>query len=51
MDIDFSFINGDITNPVVFSVLDTDFPQNYVHLIEQVDRSQEGVYTAQASSK
>lgn len=34
---------------VFFTVANDEFPQNYVYSIEEVDRSQDGLYTAQAS--
>ena len=34
-----------------FTVCDSDFPQNYCYNIDSVDRSQEGLYIASATSK
>ena len=52
-DISFSFqpfLLNDEGYEIAFSVCDSDFPQNYCYTIESVDRSQEGVYLAFASS-
>ena len=34
---------------VFFAIANDEFPQNYVYSIAEVDRSQDGLYTAQAS--
>lgn len=39
----------DRDDQVFFTVANDEFPQNYVYSIEEVDRSQDGLYTAQAS--
>ena len=47
----YSSLMIDVEDSLSFSVCDVLFPQNYCYTIDRVDRSQEGVYTAFASSK
>lgn len=44
------FIDDDEGYEIPFSVCSSEFPQNYCYTINGVDRSQEGVYVAFASS-
>ena len=45
----FNSIHGE-ESLVHFTVADQNFPHNFIYVIERVDRSHAGVYTAAASS-